>query len=140
TITIDKERVELAANISTPQDLKSAINNGAEAIGLFRTEFLYMNHYDFPTEEEQFNAYKEVLSKMKGKKVVIRTLDIGGDKQLSYIKIPKEDNPVLGYRAIRLCLDRKNIFKTQLRALLRASIYGKLAIMFPMIATIQEFN
>ncbi|ERJ11268.1 phosphoenolpyruvate--protein phosphotransferase [Haloplasma contractile] len=140
TLTNDDYHVELAANIGTPNDLKGVISHGAEGIGLFRTEFLYMNRSDFPTEEEQFKAYQKVLKGMNGKPVVIRTLDIGGDKELPYLKMPKELNPFLGYRAIRLCLDRREIFKTQLRALLRASTYGSLRIMFPMIATIQEFK
>lgn len=140
TVTIDFKDVELVANIGTVKDVDSAIENGAEGIGLLRTEFLYMNKTDsFPCEEEQFIAYKEVLEKMEGKRVVIRTLDIGGDKELKYFKFDKEENPFLGYRAIRFSLDRKDIFKDQVRALLRASIYGKLAIMFPMISTIDEF-
>lgn len=140
TKTKDGVHVELAANIGTPQDLLGVINNGAEGIGLFRTEFLYMGRDDFPSEEEQFTAYKTVLEGMKGKPVVVRTLDIGGDKKLSYLKMPEELNPFLGYRAIRLCLDQKDIFKTQLRALLRASTYGDLRVMFPMIAILAEFN
>ncbi len=140
TVTKDGLHVELAANIGTPQDLLGVVDNGAEGIGLFRTEFLYMGRDDFPSEEEQFNAYKTVLEGMKGKPVVVRTLDIGGDKKLSYLKMPEELNPFLGYRAIRLCLDQKDIFKTQLRGLLRASIYGNLRIMFPMIAVLAEFN
>ena len=112
----------------------------AEAIGLYRTEFLYMNSQTLPTEEDQFVAYKKVLEAMEGKEVVVRTLDIGGDKKLPYLPIDPEMNPFLGYRAIRLCLDRRDIFRTQLRALLRASAYGSLAIMFPMIATIDEFK
>ena len=141
TITLDKRKIELSANIGTPSEVKDALANGAESIGLFRTEFLYMNKSDcFPSEEEQFEAYKEVLEMMNGKRVVIRTLDIGGDKGLKYFEFDDEMNPFLGYRAIRLCLDRKDIFKDQIRALLRASVYGKLAIMFPMIATIDEFK
>jgi phosphoenolpyruvate-protein phosphotransferase (PTS system enzyme I) len=140
TITKDGILVELAANIGTPNDIKGALENGAEGIGLFRTEFLYMGRDNFPSEEEQFEAYKQVLEGMNGKPVVVRTLDIGGDKQLSYLKMPEEMNPFLGYRAIRLCLDQKDIFKTQLRALLRASVYGNLRIMFPMIALVDEFN
>lgn len=136
----DGVHVELAANIGTPNDLKGVLENGAEGIGLFRTEFLYMGRSDFPSEEEQFKSYKTILEGMEGKPVVVRTLDIGGDKELPYLKMPEEMNPFLGYRAIRLCLDRKDIFRTQLRALLRASIYGNLRIMFPMIATLDEFN
>ena len=140
TITIDEHQVELAGNIGGPNDVEGVLNNGGEGIGLFRTEFLYMNSTaDFPSEEEQFNAYKAVLEGMKGKKVVVRTLDIGGDKKLDYFSFPEEMNPFLGYRAIRFCLDRTDVFRTQLRALIRASVYGKLCIMFPMIATIQEF-
>lgn len=137
--TKDGHLVELAANIGSPDDLKGAIENDCEGIGLYRTEFIYMESKDYPTEEEQFNAYKIVLEKMKGKPTVIRTLDIGGDKELDYMDLPNEMNPFLGYRAIRLCLEKVDLFKTQLRALLRASVYGDLRIMFPMIATIQEF-
>ena len=140
TITLDNHRVELVSNIGSPNDMTNVEANGAEGVGLFRTEFLYMNKTDaFPTEDEQFEAYKEVLEKAKGKRVVVRTLDIGGDKKLPYFEFEPEMNPFLGYRAIRLCLDRKDIFKTQVRALLKASVYGKLAIMFPMIATVNEF-
>jgi len=120
--------------------LSGVLANGAEGVGLFRTEFLYMGREDFPTEEEQFLAYKQVLEQMGEKPVVIRTLDIGGDKQLSYLSMPEELNPFLGFRAIRLCLDNQELFRTQLRALLRASIYGNLKIMFPMIATLEEFR
>ncbi len=140
TKTLDNVHVDLGANIGKPSDLKGVLENGAEGIGLFRTEFLYMDRNNLPSESEQFDAYSEVLIKMEQKPVVIRTLDIGGDKKLSYLKMPEELNPFLGYRAIRLCLDQKDIFKTQLRALLRASIYGNLKIMFPMIATLEEFN
>ncbi|MED2009973.1 phosphoenolpyruvate--protein phosphotransferase [Brevibacillus borstelensis] len=140
TITKDGKRVELAANIGNPQDAVQALQNGAEAIGLFRTEFLYMGKAQFPTEEEQFEAYKAAAQAMGEKPVVIRTLDIGGDKELSYLEMPKELNPFLGYRAIRLCLDRPELFKTQLRALLRASAYGGIKIMYPMIATLRELR
>lgn len=140
TVTSDGHHVELAANIGSPEDLSGVLANGAEGIGLFRTEFLYMGRADFPTEEEQFHAYKEVLEQMNGKPVVIRTLDIGGDKHLSYLDMPEEMNPFLGFRAIRLCLDNQELFRTQLRALLRASVYGNLKIMFPMIATLEEFQ
>ncbi|WP_096202764.1 phosphoenolpyruvate--protein phosphotransferase [Bacillus sp. FJAT-45350] len=140
TLTKDQVHVELAANIGTPKDLTGVINNGAEGIGLYRTEFLYMGRNELPQEEEQFEAYKEVLEKMDGKPVVIRTLDIGGDKELSYLDLPKELNPFLGFRAIRLCLEEETIFRTQLRALLRASVYGNLKIMFPMIATLEELR
>ncbi|MEG0526445.1 MAG: phosphoenolpyruvate--protein phosphotransferase [Longicatena sp.] len=140
SITTDGHQVELAGNIGGVKDVAGVLNNGGEGVGLFRTEFLYMNADHFPTEDEQFAAYKEVLEGMGGRKVVVRTLDIGGDKKLSYFEFPEEMNPFLGYRAIRLCLDRTDIFRTQLRALIRASIYGKLCIMFPMIATVQEFR
>ncbi|MFM9279484.1 phosphoenolpyruvate--protein phosphotransferase [Paenibacillus jiagnxiensis] len=140
TITKDGMHVELAANIGTPDDVKAVLENGAEAVGLYRTEFLYMGRDRLPTEEEQFAAYKTVLERMNGKPVVVRTLDIGGDKELPYLKLPKEMNPFLGFRAIRLCLEEQDIFRTQLRALLRASVYGNLKIMFPMIATLSEFR
>ncbi|MDW4480173.1 phosphoenolpyruvate--protein phosphotransferase [Staphylococcus saprophyticus] len=140
TTTIDGRHAELAANIGTPNDLKGVIENGAEGIGLYRTEFLYMYRDEMPTEDEQFEAYKKVLETMEDKRVVVRTLDIGGDKELPYLNLPEEMNPFLGYRAIRLCLDQPDIFRPQLRALLRASAFGKLNIMFPMVATIQEFR
>ncbi|MBQ9159368.1 MAG: phosphoenolpyruvate--protein phosphotransferase [Erysipelotrichaceae bacterium] len=141
SITVDGHQVELVANIGSPKDMDNVIANGAEGVGLYRTEFLYMESTeDFPSEEDQFKAYKVVLERAEGKRVVVRTLDIGGDKKLPYFEFEPEMNPFLGYRAIRLCLDRKDIFKTQVRALLRASVYGKLAIMFPMIATIDEFK
>lgn len=140
SITTDGHEVELAGNIGNAKDALQVVANGGEGVGLFRTEFLYMDNDHFPTEEEQFEVYKEVLQTMDGRKVVVRTLDIGGDKRLSYFTFPEEMNPFLGYRAIRLCLDRKDIFRTQLRALCRASVYGKLCIMFPMIATIDEFK
>ncbi|GAA0324581.1 phosphoenolpyruvate--protein phosphotransferase [Bacillus carboniphilus] len=140
TVTACGHHVELAANIGTPEDLKGVIANGAEGIGLYRTEFLYMGRDSLPTEEEQFEAYKAVLEGMEGKPVVVRTLDIGGDKELPYLDLPKELNPFLGYRAIRLCLEQQDIFRPQLRALLKASTYGNLKIMFPMIATIDEFR
>jgi len=140
TVSQDGHHVELAANIGSPQDLEEVIAHGAEGVGLFRTEFLYMGREDFPSEEEQFQAYKQVLEKMEGKPVVIRTLDIGGDKHLPYLNMPEEMNPFLGFRAIRLCLDQQDLFRTQLRALLRASVYGNLKIMFPMIATLEEFR
>ncbi|HAR6802697.1 TPA: phosphoenolpyruvate--protein phosphotransferase [Staphylococcus aureus] len=140
TVTVDGVHAELAANIGTPNDLPGVIENGAQGIGLYRTEFLYMGRDQMPTEEEQFEAYKEVLEAMDGKRVVVRTLDIGGDKELSYLNLPEEMNPFLGYRAIRLCLAQQDIFRPQLRALLRASVYGELNIMFPMVATINEFR
>jgi phosphotransferase system enzyme I (PtsI) len=140
SITLDGRKVEIAGNIGTPQNAQNVINNGGEGVGLFRTEFLYMDKDSLPTEEEQFNAYKQALQIMQGRPVIIRTLDIGGDKKLPYLPIKEEMNPFLGYRAIRLCLDRKDIFKTQLRALLRASVFGKLKIMFPMISSLQELR
>jgi phosphoenolpyruvate-protein phosphotransferase (PTS system enzyme I) len=140
SVTADGHHVELAANIGTPKDLKGVIENGGEGIGLYRTEFLYMDRDQLPTEEEQFTAYKAVLEGMEGKPVVVRTLDIGGDKELPYLNLPKEMNPFLGFRAIRLCLEEQDIFRTQLRALLRASVYGNLKVMFPMIATLVEFR
>jgi phosphotransferase system enzyme I (PtsI) len=140
SVTLDGHEVEIVANIGTPNDAQNVLDNGGEGVGLYRTEFLYMDASALPTEEEQFEAYKEVLEKMEDRIVVVRTLDIGGDKELPYLSLPKEMNPFLGYRAIRLCLDRPDIFNTQLRALLRASRYGNLAIMFPMIATIDEFR
>ena len=140
TFTKDGHQVELAANIGTPKDLEGVINNGAEGIGLYRTEFLYMDSHDMPTEEDQFEAYKAVLEGMNGKPVVVRTMDIGGDKELPYLPLPHEMNPFLGYRAIRISLNEPEMFRTQLRALLRASVYGKLRIMFPMIATLNDFR
>lgn len=140
TISTDGHQVELAANIGTPNDLEGVVNNGGEGIGLYRTEFLYMGRNELPTEEEQFESYKAVLEGMNGKPVVVRTLDIGGDKELPYLELPKEMNPFLGFRAIRLCLTEQDLFRTQLRALLRASTYGNLKIMFPMIATLDEFR
>ncbi|EAD0597973.1 phosphoenolpyruvate--protein phosphotransferase [Listeria monocytogenes] len=140
TVSKDGVHVELAANIGTPNDLEGVISNGGEAVGLYRTEFLYMGRDNFPTEEEQFEAYKAVVSGMNGKSVVVRTLDIGGDKTLPYLELPEEMNPFLGFRAIRLCFANEELFRTQLRALLRASVYGNLKIMFPMIATVNEFR
>jgi phosphoenolpyruvate-protein phosphotransferase (PTS system enzyme I) len=140
SISADNHHVELAANIGTPKDLKGVKENGGEAVGLYRTEFLYMGREQLPTEEEQFEAYKAVLEGMDGKPVVVRTLDIGGDKELPYLKLPHELNPFLGFRAIRLCLEEQEIFRTQLRALLKASVHGNLKIMFPMIATLNEFR
>ncbi|WHY87903.1 phosphoenolpyruvate--protein phosphotransferase [Neobacillus novalis] len=140
TVSADNHHVELVANIGTPNDLKGVTANGGEGVGLYRTEFLYMGRDQLPTEEEQFEAYKAVLEGMAGKPVVVRTLDIGGDKELPYLELPKEMNPFLGFRAIRLCLEEQGIFRTQLRALLRASSYGNLKIMFPMIATLDEFR
>ncbi len=138
--TKDGHQVELAANIGTPKDLEGVVNNGAEGVGLYRTEFLYMDSHEMPTEEDQFEAYKAVLEGMNGKPVVVRTMDIGGDKELPYLPLPHEMNPFLGYRAIRISLNEPEMFRTQLRALLRASVYGKLRIMFPMIATLNDFR
>lgn len=140
TTTKSGRRIEVCGNIGKPEDVLGVLANGGDGVGLFRTEFLYMDRDSAPTEDEQFESYKFVLEKMEGKQVVIRTLDIGGDKTLPYLPLPEEMNPFLGYRAIRLCLDRKDIFKVQLRALLRASIYGKLAVMFPMISGLEEFE
>ncbi|WP_334117106.1 phosphoenolpyruvate--protein phosphotransferase [Ligilactobacillus sp.] len=140
SVSADGKEVLLGANIGTPDDVSGANDNGAEAVGLFRSEFLYMNSNELPTEDEQYEAYKAALEGMNGKQVVVRTMDIGGDKELPYLPLPEEQNPFLGYRAIRICLNRQDIFRTQLRALLRASKYGRLAIMFPMIATVQEFK
>ena len=138
--TKDGHKVELLANIGGPQDIQIVLENTAEGIGLFRSEFLYMNSEDFPTESQQFEAYKKVAKKLPNKKIIIRTLDIGGDKNLKYMKLPEEENPFLGYRAIRICLDNVALFKVQLRAILRASIYGNLAIMLPMISSLEELR
>jgi phosphotransferase system enzyme I (PtsI) len=142
TVTADGKHFELAANIGTPKDLEGVHNNGAEAVGLYRTEFLYMDSPDFPTEEDQYKAYKAVLEGMAGKPVVVRTMDIGGDKELPYLKLPHEMNPFLGYRALRISLSElgDDMFRTQLRALLRASAHGNLRIMLPMVATLKEFR
>ncbi|AST84010.1 phosphoenolpyruvate--protein phosphotransferase [Latilactobacillus sakei] len=140
SVTKDGKTFTVAANIGTPKDLAGVLENGSEAIGLYRTEFLYMDSAELPSEDDQFEAYKTVLEGMDGKPVVVRTMDIGGDKKLPYLPLPEEMNPFLGYRAIRISLDRDDIFRTQLRALLRASNYGKLRIMFPMIATVAEFR
>lgn len=139
TVTKSGKEILVAANIGSPEDVDSVIRNGGDGIGLFRTEFLYMDRDELPSEEEQFEAYKYVVEKMEGKPVAIRTLDIGGDKKLPYLDLPQETNPFLGYRAIRLCLDRMDIFKVQLRAMLRASSYGQLQILLPMISSIEEF-
>jgi phosphotransferase system enzyme I (PtsI) len=142
TVTADGKHIELAANIGTPKDLTGVHNNGAEAVGLYRTEFLYMDAPDFPSEEDQYIAYKAVLEGMDGKPVVVRTMDIGGDKELPYLQLPHEMNPFLGYRALRISLSElgDGMFRTQLRALLRASVHGQLRIMFPMVATLKEFR
>jgi len=140
TKTKDGKKIELAGNIGCPEDLSGVLNNGGESIGLYRTEFLYIGKKYCPSEKEQLQAYKEVLKKMDGKSVIIRTLDVGGDKSIEYMNTSKEMNPFLGNRAIRLCLERHDIFKEQIRALLKASSYGNLKIMFPMIATIEELR
>lgn len=140
TLTKDNIQVVLAGNIGTPNDVTSVLENGGESVGLYRTEFLYMNEPELPSEATQFEAYKSVLEQMDEKPVVVRTLDIGGDKHLPYLDLPKELNPFLGFRAIRYLLAHEDIFRTQLRALLRASVYGHLKIMFPMIATLEEFR
>lgn len=140
SVSADGHHIELAGNIGKPEDVDNVLANGGDGIGLFRTEFLYMDRQELPSEEEQFIAYKTVLEKMGDKPTVVRTLDIGGDKELPYLKLEHEMNPFLGHRAVRLCLEQEDIFRTQLRALLRASIFGNLKIMFPMIATLDEFR
>ena len=138
TVTKSGKHVHLYANIGGVEDVDAVLENDCEGIGLFRSEFLYLGREDYPTEEEQFEAYKTVISRMGGKKVIIRTLDIGADKQADYFNIEKEENPALGFRAIRICLERVDMFKTQLRAIYRASAYGKASIMFPMIISVSE--
>ena len=138
TVTKSGKKVHLYANIGGVEDVDAVLENDSEGVGLFRSEFLYLGREDYPTEEEQYEAYKAVLSKMGGKKVIIRTLDIGADKQADYFNIEKEENPALGFRAIRICLERVDVFKTQLRAIYRASAYGKASIMFPMIISVSE--
>lgn len=140
TVTKEGKHIEVVGNIGKPEDVLKVIENGGEGVGLFRTEFLYMDRNTMPSEEEQFEAYKFVAEKLEGKPVVIRTLDIGGDKKLPYLPMPEEMNPFLGYRAIRICLDRVDLFKIQLRALLRASAFGNIKIMFPMISSVSEFS
>ncbi|MCI6247735.1 phosphoenolpyruvate--protein phosphotransferase, partial [bacterium] len=137
-VTRDGKTVRIYCNIGSPDDVHAVQVNDGGGIGLFRSEFLYLNSPDFPTEDEQFEAYKKVLSDMDGKEVIIRTLDIGADKQIGYFNLPKEENPAMGMRALRICLTRPEIFKTQLRALYRASAYGKLGIMFPMVTSVWE--
>ena len=137
-VTIDGTEINLYANIGSVADVASVLANDAGGIGLFRSAFLYLESSDYPTEEEQFAAYRKVAESMAGKKVIIRTLDIGADKQVDYFHLDKEDNPAMGYRAIRICLDRRDVFKTQLRALYRASYYGTISIMFPMIISVNE--
>lgn len=140
SISKDGHKVEIAGNIGTPKDIDKVIENGGEGVGLYRTEFLYMDRDRLPSEEEQFESYKIVAQKLGTRPLVIRTLDVGGDKELPYLSLPKEMNPFLGYRAIRLCLDRQDIFRTQLRAILRASSFGNIKIMFPMISNIKEIR
>ena len=137
-VTLDGHKINIYANIGSVGDIGYVLENDAGGIGLFRSEFLYLGRNDFPTEEEQFQAYKQAVQMMAGKKVIIRTLDIGADKQVDYFNLGNEDNPALGYRAIRICLTQKDIFKTQLRALLRAAVYGNLSIMYPMITSTEE--
>ena len=138
SVTLDGKKINVYANIGSVSDAELAIENDAEGIGLFRSEFLYLGRHTYPTEEEQFVAYRNVAKKMNGKKVIIRTLDIGADKQADYFKLDKEENPAMGFRAIRICLDRPDLFKTQLRAIFRASAFGNLAIMYPMIISVDE--
>lgn len=137
-ITLDGHKINIYANIGSVSDVGYALENDADGIGLFRSEFLYLGREDFPTEEEQFQAYKQVVQTMAGKKVIIRTLDIGADKQAEYFRLGKEDNPAMGFRAIRICLKRPDIFKVQLRALFRAAVYGNLSVMYPMIISEEE--
>lgn len=137
-ITLDGKKINIYANIGSVGDIGYVLENDAGGIGLFRSEFLYLGRNDFPTEEEQFQAYKQVVQTMAGKKVIIRTLDIGADKQVDYFNLGNEENPALGYRAIRICLKQPDIFKTQLRALFRAAVYGNLSIMYPMITSVEE--
>ena len=140
SVTADGQEYKISANIGSSVDISSAIENGADGVGLFRTEFLYMKSDHLPTEEEQLNAYRRAVEQLNGKRLVVRTLDIGGDKPLQFMPLPKEMNPFLGYRAIRIALDRPEMFRTQLRALLRASEFGKINIMFPMITTLEELQ
>lgn len=140
TVSADGTKVELVCNIGKPEDAKKAVECDGEGIGLFRTEFLFMDRDTIPTEEEQFEAYKSVAETMKGKPVIIRTLDIGGDKEIPYLGLEKEDNPFLGYRAIRFCLQRTDIYNTQLRALVRASAFGRIKIMVPLVTGVDELR
>ena len=137
-MTLDGRRIHIYANIGSVGDMGYVLENDAGGIGLFRSEFLYLGRNDFPTEEEQFQAYRQAAQMMAGKKVIIRTLDIGADKQVDYFQLGREDNPAMGYRAIRICLKQPEIFKVQLRALLRAAVYGNLSIMYPMITSTEE--
>lgn len=138
TVTLDGKKIEVSANIAKPAEAQAAVDGGAEGIGLFRSEFIFMDRLEAPSEEEQYKAYKQVLETMGDRPVIIRTMDIGGDKQVPYLGLEKEENPFLGYRAVRYCLDHPEFFKTQLRALLRAGVHGRLRIMVPMIATVKE--
>lgn len=138
TVTQNGKRVLLYSNIGGPADIDAVLEQDSEGIGLFRTEFLYLGREDYPTEEEQYESYKEVLSRMEGKKVIIRTMDIGADKQAEYFRIPQEENPAMGFRAIRFCLEHTAVFKTQLRAIYRASAFGRAAVMFPMVVSVEE--
>jgi len=138
SVTLDGRKIHLYANIGNVADTKAAMENDAEGIGLFRSEFLYLENKDYPSEHQQFIVYKAVAENMAGKRIIIRTLDIGADKQIDYFNLPKEENPALGMRAIRICLTRQEVFRTQLRAILRASAFGKIAIMFPMITSVEE--
>ena len=138
TVTKDGKKINLYANIGNPGNLPQVLANDAEGIGLFRSEFLYLESSDYPTEDQQFEAYKQAAEALQGETVVIRTLDIGADKKVDYFQLDPEENPAMGMRAIRICLTRVDLFKTQLRALLRASAYGKIAIMFPMIISVWE--
>ena len=137
-VTRGGHKVMIYANIGSEEEIASALSSGAEGIGLLRSEFLYLAKKDYPTEDELFKVYRDIAIKMQGKRVIVRTLDIGADKQIDYFNIPREENPALGYRAIRICLDRRELFKTQLRAILRASSYGMVAIMLPMIDSVYE--
>src|SRR5699024_2052725 len=139
-VTLDGEHVGLFCNIGVPEDISIGKRNGAEGVGLYRTEFIFMEKHTLPTEEEHYQKYKMMLKQMNGKPVIVRTMDIGGDKTVPYLNMPNELNPFLGFRAIRYCLENEDIFRTQLRALLRASVHGQLKIMFPMIATLDEFR
>ena len=139
-MTLDGKKIKLYANIGNPSDVANVLKNDAQGIGLFRSEFLYLETDHFPTEDEQFQAYKKVAEMMGSKKVIIRTLDIGADKQVDYFNLKHEDNPAMGYRAIRICLTQPDIFKTQLRALFRASAFGNISIMYPMIISLEEIK
>lgn len=139
-VTKDGQKIEICANIGSVNDLNGVFQNDAEGIGLFRSEFLYLKRSNYPSEDYQYEVYKKVIEEMKGKRVIIRTMDIGADKKVGYFKLPKEENPAMGYRAIRICIDRPEIFKTQLRAIYRAAVYGKVGIMFPMIISLDEIR